>query len=201
MNRESNTDESPGSGTADDWAYVQRVQRGETEAFEILVLRHQKTIFNLVYRMLSDYDDATETAQEVFLSAFKSIGQFRGESSFSTWLFRIALNHASSRRKSVTSRQRLTVPLGGTEPIGGPFPDPAKFAERRQTQSLVQEALNKLSPEHCEIIVLIDVQDISYEEAAETIGIKVETVKTRLYRARQALKVQLAPMFQERRRR
>jgi RNA polymerase sigma-70 factor (ECF subfamily) len=198
VNRESNTDESPGLQTGDDWACVQRVQRGETDAFENLVLRHQKTIFNLVYRMLSDYDEAAEIAQEAFLSAFKSIGQFRGEASFSTWLFRIALNHATNRRKTLTNRQRHTVPLDQTEPVDHRFPDPAKFAESRQTRSLVQEALNKLSPEHCEIVVLIDMQGVSYEDAADAIGIKIETVKTRLHRARQALKAQLAPVFKDR---
>ncbi|HEY3153669.1 MAG TPA: sigma-70 family RNA polymerase sigma factor, partial [Candidatus Binatia bacterium] len=70
--------------------------------------RHEKTIFNLVYRMLGDYDDATEVSQEVFLSAYRAIGQFRGDANFSTWLYRIALNHATTRRRSNNSRRYRT---------------------------------------------------------------------------------------------
>src|SRR5678815_4058055 len=79
---------------------VRRVQQGDTDSFEVLVRRHEKTIFNLIYRLLGNYDEAAEVAQDVFLSAFKSIHQFRGEANFSTWLYRIGLNHASTRRKS-----------------------------------------------------------------------------------------------------
>ena len=87
---------------------VRRVQRGDTDSFEVLVRRHEKAIFNLVYRLLGNYDEAAEVAQEVFLSAFKSIHQFRGEANFSTWLYRIGLNHASTRRKSL--EQHTTAP-------------------------------------------------------------------------------------------
>ena len=90
---------------------VKRVQRGDTQSFEILVRRHQNTTFNLIYRFLGDYDEATETAQEVFLSAYKSIQQFRGDANFATWLYRIAFNHASSRRKSLNSKLQRQVRL------------------------------------------------------------------------------------------
>ena len=83
----------------DDAECVRRVQHGDTGCFEILVRRHQKATFNLIYRLLGDYDEAAEVAQEVFLSAYKSINQFRGHANFSTWLYRIAFNHASTRRK------------------------------------------------------------------------------------------------------
>ena len=199
MDHQSNSVEAVGFGSASDWTYVQRVQRGETDAFEVLVRRHQKTIFNLAYRMLSDYDEATEVAQEAFLSAYRAIGQFRGEATFSTWLFRIALNHASTRRSSMATRQRHTASLDNTDLVDHHFPEPARFVEIRETRSFVQQALNKLSREHCEIVTLIDMQGVSYEEAADAIGIKIETVKTRLHRARHALKAQLAPIFKERR--
>jgi RNA polymerase sigma-70 factor (ECF subfamily) len=198
VNRQSNTEGATGSDSANDWAYVQRVQRGEIDSFEVLVRRHQKKIFNLAYRMLSDYDEATEVAQDVFLSAFKSINQFRGEASFSTWIFRIALNHAGTRRKNLFTRQQHTAPADTRPKVTQFYSEPEQFVEGRETQSLVQNALNMLSPEHCEIITLIDMQGVSYEEAAESINIKIETVKTRLHRARQALKVQLAPFFKDR---
>lgn len=216
MARESNRVE--GVGSEADWAYVQRVQRGETDAFETLVLRHQKRLFNLAYRMLSDYEEATEATQEVFLLAFRAVGQFRGESSFSTWLYRIALNHVGTRRKNLAVQRSRTAELDGLErapdrfpdplqvaarrqdeSIRPPprFPDPAQFVASQQTRSLVQQALNNLSPEHCQIIALIDMQGVSYEDAGEMIGIKIETVKTRLHRARQALKIHLAPYFKD----
>ncbi len=174
---------------------VRRVQRGDTDTFEILVRRHQKAIFNLVYRLLGDYDEAAEVAQEVFLSAFKSIHQFRGEANFATWLYRIGLNHASTRRKSLNNTHRRHIPLDGTEVAAGAV-DPARNVEQKEIQRRVQEALNSLDPEDARIILLRDLQDVPYEAVAEILDIPVGTVKSRLHRARQALKSRLAPYFQ-----
>lgn len=174
---------------------VKRVQRGDTDFFEVLVRRHQKAIFNLVYRLLGDYDEAAEAAQEVFLSAYKSIGQFRGEANFSTWLYRIGLNHASTRRKSLNSMHQHHIPLDNTEVIADSAVDPAKNVEHKEIQQRVQQALNRLDPEDARIILLRDLQDVTYEEVAEMLDIPVGTVKSRLHRARQALKTSLAPYF------
>ena len=175
---------------------VRRVQQGDTDSFEILVRRHQRTIFNLVYRLLGDYDEAAEVAQEVFLSAYKSIGQFRGDANFSTWLYRIGLNHASTRRKSLNNTQQRYVPFDGTELIADGAVDPAKSLEHKEIQQRVQEALNSLDPEDARIILLRDLQDVPYEDVAAMLDIPVGTVKSRLHRARQALKANLAPYFQ-----
>jgi RNA polymerase sigma-70 factor, ECF subfamily len=175
---------------------VRRVQQGDTDSFEILVRRHQRTIFNLVYRLLGDYDEAAEVAQEVFLSAYKSIGQFRGDANFSTWLYRIGLNHASTRRKSLNNTQRCHVPLDGTEVIADGGVDPARGFEHKEIQQRVQEALNSLGTDDARIILLRDLQDVPYEDVAEMLDIPVGTVKSRLHRARQALKAKLAPYFQ-----
>jgi len=174
---------------------VRRVQQGDTDSFEVLVRRHQKAIFNLVYRLLGNYDEAAEVAQEVFLSAFKSIHQFRGEANFSTWLYRIGLNHASTRRKSLNSAQQRHIPLDGTEVIADGAVDPAKNVEHKEIQQRVQQALNSLDPEDARIVLLRDLQDIPYEDVAEMLDIPVGTVKSRLHRARQALKTSLAPYF------
>ena len=176
---------------------VKRVQRGDVDAFEVLVRRHQKATFNLVYRLLGDYDEAAEVAQEVFLSAFKSIHQFRGDANFSTWLYRIAFNHASTRRKGLQLAQQRYVPLDGTEPIGdnGSFSDPEQTIEKREIQQRVQQALNSLHKDDAAIIVLRDLQDAPYEEVAQTLDIPVGTVKSRLHRARRALKELLAPHY------
>jgi RNA polymerase sigma-70 factor (ECF subfamily) len=175
---------------------VRRVQQGDTDSFEILVRRHQKSIFNLLYRLLGNYDEAAEVAQEVFLSAYKSIGQFRGDANFSTWLYRIGLNHASTRRKSLNNTQQRHVPFDGTEVVADGAVDPAKSFEHKEMQQRVQEALNSLEPEDARIILLRDLQDVSYEDMAALLDIPVGTVKSRLHRARQALKANLAPYFQ-----
>lgn len=178
-----------------DAEYVHRLQRGETDAFETLILRHQKTIFNLVYRMLGDYDEATEISQEAFLSAYRAIGNFRGEANFSTWLYRIALNHATTRRKNLNLRQQRNVPIENTDPLSDPHAGPVETVEKNEIRDRVQQALNSLDPEDAAVILLRDLQDVPYEEVARVLEIPVGTVKSRLHRARQALKVKLAPYF------
>lgn len=180
----------------DDAECVRRVQRGDIDSFEVLVRRHEKAIFNLAYRLLGNYDEAAEVSQDVFLSAFKSIHQFRGEANFSTWLYRIGLNHASTRRKSLNSAQRRQLSLDGTEVIANSTVDPAKNFEDKEIQQRVQQALNSLDAEDARIILLRDLQDIPYDEVAEILDLPVGTVKSRLHRARQALKTSLAPYFQ-----
>jgi RNA polymerase sigma-70 factor (ECF subfamily) len=174
---------------------VRRIQHGEVDAFEVLVRRHEKTIFNLVYRMLGDYDDAIEVSQEVFLSAYRAIGQFRGDANFSTWLYRIALNHVTTRRRSNNSRQHRTAPIEDIELIRDSQPGPAETLEKKEMQERVQLALNKLSPEDAAVILLRDLQDVPYDEVARLLEIPVGTVKSRLHRARQALKSLLATYF------
>lgn len=173
---------------------VKRVQRGDTQSFEILVRRHQNTTFNLIYRFLGDYDEATETAQEVFLSAYSSIQQFRGDANFATWLYRIAFNHASSRRKSLNSKLQRHVALED-DVVADCSADPETSAERREIQQCVQQALNSLDRDDAQIILLRDLQDVRYEDIAETLDVPVGTVKSRLHRARQALRASLAPYF------
>jgi len=174
---------------------VRKLQRGETEAFETLIRRHQKTIFNLVYRMLGDYDEAAEISQEAFLSAYRAIGNFRGEANFSTWLYRIALNHATTRRKSMNTRQQRNLPIDNTEPVSDPHPGPAETMEKKEIRERVQQALNSLEPDDATVILLRDLQDVPYEEVARVLEIPVGTVKSRLHRARQALKSELAAYF------
>src|SRR5262245_27753832 len=192
----SNTPELMVSESISDAECVRRIiQRGETDAFEILVRRHEKAIFNLVYRMLGDYDDAAEISQEVFLSAYRSISQFRGDANFSTWLYRIALNHATTRRKSATARQKRLVPLDGSEIMDDGQLGPAETLEKKELRDRVQRALNELEPEDATVILLRDLQDTPYEEVARVLEIPVGTVKSRLHRARHALKARLAAYF------
>ena len=191
-------------GEDSDLETVQKVQAGETDAFEVLIKRHEKMVFNLLYRMLGDYEDASEVAQEVFLSAFRSIRRFRAESSFSTWLYRIAVNQAKNRLKAVAELKRRTIPLeiadpdGDRGPISGisdPGLDPGQEAEAQEIHDRVHRELNRLDPDDRLLILLRDLQDVPYEEMTKILGVPLGTVKSKLHRARQALKTRLAPYF------
>ena len=195
MNPKSNLSEPMLSDAISDAECVRKLQRGETDAFEILIRRHQKTIFNLVYRMLGDYDEAAEISQEAFLSAYRAIGNFRGDANFSTWLYRIALNHAATRRKSLNTRQQRSVPIENTEPTSDPHPGPAESMEKKEIRQRVQQALNRLEPDDAAVILMRDLQDAPYEEVARVLEVPIGTVKSRLHRARQALRVELASYF------
>lgn len=194
-NLKSNPSEPMMTDSISDADYVQKLQRGQTDAFEALIRRHEKTIFNLVYRMLGDYDEAAETCQEVFLSAYRAIGTFRGDANFSTWLYRIALNHASTRRKSINQRHQRNVPIDTTEPMRDLQPGPAESLEKKEIRDTVQRALATLSEDDAAVILLRDLQDVPYDEVAQVLEVPVGTVKSRLHRARQALKTELASYF------
>ena len=151
----------------------------------MLVRRHEKTIFNLVYRMLGDYDEAAEVSQEVFLSAYRAIGQFRGDANFSTWLYRIALNHTSTRRKTLIRRQQRNVAIEDTEPVRDLQPGPAETMEKKEIRERVQRALNSLEPDDATVILLRDLQDIPYEEVARLLEAVQATLRTWIDRLRE----------------
>lgn len=187
-----------------DWEWVQRVQNGETDAFEILIQRHQKPIFNLLYRWLGDREEASDAAQEVFLAAYRAIREFRGDALFSTWLYRIAVNQAINRRKRLgvdQARRAALDPIDSAEapdPLADlphPGPDPAQEAERKETHARIQEGLNGLKEAEALIILLHDLQEVPYEEIARILKLPLGTVKSRLHRARLALKAKLADYF------
>ena len=198
LKKQSNKLEDMVSEAISDAECVRRLLLGETDAFEILVRRHQKAIFNLLYRMLGDYDEAAEISQEAFLSAYRSIGQFRGDANFSTWLYRIALNHAITRRRSLAKLQQRTVPLETADLVNEQEIDPADTVEQKEIRVEVQKALSDLEPRDAMIILLKDLQDVPYEEVARVLEVPIGTVKSRLHRARKALRTRLAPYFNAR---
>jgi RNA polymerase sigma-70 factor (ECF subfamily) len=184
--------------TDDDAEFVSRCQRGETQAFETLVERHQKKMLNIAYRMIGDYDDACEVVQESFLSAYRAIKRFRGEAKFSTWLTGITVNHAKNRLKQIQSRSHHEVvsiddPVE-TESGRMAFDPPAREApiieqlEQKEIQAKVQECINGLDNEYREVLVLRDIEGFSYDEIHDILKIPDGTVKSRLFRARDALK-------------
>jgi RNA polymerase sigma-70 factor (ECF subfamily) len=199
LNKQSNKSEAIVSGGISDAECVRRLQRGDAEFFATLVERHQKTIFNLLYRMLGDYDDAAEVSQEAFLSAYRSIKSFRGDASFSTWLYRIAVNHANTRRKSAVLWQQRVARMESMEPADDGGLDPADALEQTEMREHVQAALNSLEADDATIILLRDLQDVPYETLADMLKIPIGTVKSRLHRARRALKARLTPYFKAKR--
>ncbi|MEN6615429.1 MAG: sigma-70 family RNA polymerase sigma factor [Syntrophorhabdus sp.] len=186
--------------TADrDLQYVTMAIRGEPQAFEMLVRRHQKRMFNIAYRMTGNYDDAADIVQESFLSAYKAIRKFRGDARFSTWLYGIVVNHSRNRIRAANTRS-FHEPLSLDEDLSRvdghilhfdpPSPDvPVVDAlVRKETQEKVQKCINQLDKDHREILVLRDIQGFSYEEIIEMLGVPEGTVKSRLSRARSAIK-------------
>jgi len=190
--------------------WVRRVQDGETEVFENLILRFQKPVFNLLYRYLADQDEAADVAQEVFIAAFKSIRKFRGEARFSTWLYRIAINRAKNRRQGLAKQRQRSVPevLSDPDDLGEVCDGVSRLTdlrpaadlvfEEKETQRRVQEGIKKLKSDESLLILLHDLQGVSYEEMTQILDVPLGTVKSRLHRARQALKGWLLPYFSER---
>ena len=179
-------DEKNGTAADEDMEFVLLCQKGNGDAFEVLVERHQKKMFNIAYRITGDYEDAGEVTQEAFFSAFKAINKFRGEAKFSTWLTGITINHAKNRIKQKASRSRFEV-----EPVDDPVSHEIPVIERleqKEVQKKIQECINSLDGEYREVLVLRDIEGFSYEEIHDILKIPDGTVKSRLFRARDALK-------------
>jgi RNA polymerase sigma-70 factor (ECF subfamily) len=176
------------------------VPGGEPAAFEVLVRRHQKRMFNIAYRMTGNYEDAGDSCRRLF-SPHRTIKHFRGDARFSTWLYGIVVNHARNRMRQAGSRAYHEPVSIDDPPVGqdgGPaFDPPSREAPaldvlvRKEMQQKVQDCINGLEKEHREIIVLRDIQGFSYEEITGMLGIPDGTVKSRLSRARNALRESL----------
>jgi RNA polymerase sigma-70 factor, ECF subfamily len=182
---------------------IRRLQQRDERAFQEVVRLYQHKVFNLVLRMLGSREEAEDVAQEVFVTVFKSIDGFRGESKFSTWLYRIAANHCKNRMKYLGRRSYKATgeldeaaerELASAQPSAlTPHVDgPEKVLEGLQMERLVQAGIAQLDEEHRVLIVLRDVEDLSYQEITTITGLPEGTVKSRLHRARMALKEYLA---------
>ena len=180
-----------------DHELVDRVLAGDGEAFAQLLRRHQRTVLNFMYRMVGEGGTAEDLTQEVFLKAYVSLPRFRKEAAFSTWLFRIAHNHCLNALKG---RGREISGSSHTQDPSNPdrfasVPDPSISAserlEQREFQTVIQAKLNELTPEHRAVVVLRDIQGLSYDEIASTLDIEGGTVRSRLHRARMELKEKL----------
>lgn len=185
----------------DEQALVARARNGDVAAFERLIAAYEKKVFNLAYRLCGDREDAADLAQEALVRVYRALGSFREKAQFSTWLYRIVVNVCLDFRRSRGRRQVLSLdaPLDGDDgqmprqtEAGGP--DPAAEVERRELHRQVHRAIMQLNSEHRTVLVMRDIQDLSYEEIAAVLGVALGTVKSRLNRARHALKAELQRM-------
>jgi len=175
---------------------VRRLRARDEDAFTELVRTYQHKVFNVVYRIVGDRQEAEDVSQEVFVAIFKHIDGFRGDAKFTTWMFRIATNHARNRIKYLSRRSHKNhqnyedTPDGAMDdsPLTSHVADPHDRAVGKELEEIIRDGLSFLSEEHRTIIVLRDVEGISYAEIAEIVELPEGTVKSRLFRARVALK-------------
>lgn len=175
-----------------DETLVIKAKRGDVEAFNLLVERHYKQIFNLAFKLLGNTEDAADATQETFLKAHEKIRHFRGDSSFSTWLYRIAVNTCQDmmRRRRTIAFSQLSPEDEQTEfdPAMLTEQNPDEILMERERAQLVWLALGRLSEDARQILVLCDMQGFSYAEVAQILELPEGTVKSRLHRARNAFK-------------
>lgn len=176
----------------DELALIASAQKGDTRAFNQLVLLYQSMAYNIAYRILSDPDAAADATQDAFLSAFKAMGKFRG-GSFKAWLLRIVTNACYDQlrvkqRRPSTSLDDLPVETDHTSYLRDPAEQPDEFVERQELNQMIQQGISTLPVEQRVIVVLSDVQGLSYQEIAEVTGTSLGTVKSRLSRGRSRLR-------------
>ena len=180
-----------------DGELITRALAGREESFEELVRRYQRPIVAYVYRMVGDYDSALDLTQEVFIRIYNSLGRYRPEFKFSTWIYRIAHNAAIDHlRRSDSSRtEDLEVEGEGGQtfqrPLASKAPTPEQLSERNERRGEIEEVVRQLPPAYRELIVLRHAHDFSYDEIAEVTGLPLGTVKNRIFRAREAMRAQL----------
>jgi len=186
----------PGSPDhAQEKAWIAASQRGDTMAFNRLVLKWERTIYNVAMRMLQDRDDAAEASQEVFLLAYRNIRRFRQDARFSTWLYRIAINHCISRARRRPPGTHVTI---DDSSAGAPPPAQLRVNETQEGELLREESRNRvlsalafLPPEQRAVVELKFFQELTFEDIAAALQLPLSTVKSRLYAGLELLKVRL----------
>jgi RNA polymerase sigma-70 factor (ECF subfamily) len=183
--------------SADDHRLITECLNGNDSAFGQLVRRYQDRLYNTVYRHLDHAEDAQDVVQEAFLNAYQSLESFKGNSEFFTWLYRIAINTAISHKRKQKNVLSIDASRNGDsaiEPLdGSEASKPGRQLERSEEEQRVQDALNRLSPEHRIVLVLKDIEGEKYEDIAEVLGVPIGTIRSRLHRARAELRDLLQP--------
>lgn len=185
--------------TDEDYKFVSLCKKGDVDAFEVLVKKHQKKMLNIAYRMIGSYEEACEIVQDSFVSAYKAIRDFEGKAKFSTWLYTIVMNLSKNRLKQLKT-QLYHEQVSIDDPVltdDGNIkaesvsnePSILEQLEKKEFQQKVQGCINSLDDEFKEVLVLRDIQGFSYDEISKMLKIAEGTVKSRLFRSREALKI------------
>jgi RNA polymerase sigma-70 factor (ECF subfamily) len=187
---------------------VERARRGETAAFEMLVVKYQRRIERLISRMVRDPDLVQDVAQETFIRAYRAITQFRGESAFYTWLYRIAINTAKKtlvelKRDPLVSEAGLARGEDGDETsrVENELSDgetPEALLASKEIAAAVNAAIEALSVDLRQAITLREIEGLSYEEISEAMNCPIGTVRSRIFRAREAIAARLRPLLDTR---
>jgi len=181
---------------------VLRVQRGDKSAFDFLVIKYQHRIIQLVNRYVKDPSEAQDVAQEAFIKAYRALGNFRGDSAFYTWLYRIAINTAKnylvsrSRRNSDYQVDIQDAEVFENAPQLQGMETPERLLLNQEIIDTIQEAIDKLPEDMRTAIMLREFEGMSYEEIAETMECPVGTVRSRIFRAREAIDNKLNPLLE-----
>jgi len=191
--------ETSAAAEPDDQRLIEALRSGAEPAYEELLARFQQPVYTLCARLLNDEGEASDVVQEVFLKVFRNIGNFRGQSSLKTWIYRITVNEAHNARRWFFRHRRREVELdtdpNETRNWRDTIPDssrsPFDVAFDREQAILIQAALDRINPVFRSAVVLRDITDLSYEEIADILGISLGTVKSRILRGREALREEL----------
>jgi len=184
-----------------DQALVERVQRGDKSAFDILVLKYQSKIIQLVNRYVHDPDEAMDVAQEAFIKAYRAIGRFRGESAFYTWIYRIAINTAKNYLVASGRRPPVgDIDAQDAEQYEGAtglreYATPERMLLKDEIEKTVASAIDELPDDLKTAITLRELEGLSYEEIAQTMECPIGTVRSRIFRARDAIDTKLKPLL------
>ena len=186
-----------------DTELIQRVQTGQRAAFDVLVRRYQQKVFNLVLRYVREPMEAEDVTQEAMIKAYRALPGFRGDSAFYTWLYRIAINTAKNRLSAASRKmfERLPVDEDGdsTAFVDSRLSDdatPERVLLSEEIQDTVNQAMQELPDELRQAIVMRELDGLSYEEIAQAMECPVGTVRSRIFRAREAIDRRLRPIFE-----
>lgn len=174
-------------------AVIQSVLDGDVNAFETLVKEYEKNVYNLALRMTGNSEDAADMSQEAFIKAYNSLSSFRGDSKFSVWLYRIVSNVCLDYLRSRTRKPTVSLSTENDDgeevelDIADESQSPELLLDRSLTRDAVRRGLAALPPDHREILLLREIQGLSYEEIATALGLEAGTVKSRIFRARKKL--------------
>ena len=181
----------------EDLKIIQRVIDGDMEAFSVIIRKYQKMVFKYAHSQFNNEDDAKDVTQEIFITAMEALKGFRGESKFSTWFYSIMVNYCKNHKKK--SAKQFTASLFATkesEEYEIQIPDhrvnPEKDVVDSDTLAIIKEEIHKLPDDYRKVLVLRDIDGLSYNEISDVLGINLSNVKVRIYRGRELLKNRLS---------